>query len=69
MCTGLSFRNKSSFDDRTANRTGANVAATASTLSRSLYVRTAEKISTNFRPAVSKNAARKEKMPRHSGEN
>ena len=55
------FRNMSSFDDRTANRTGANIAVTASTLAHSLYVRTAEKISTKFRPAVSKNVARKNK--------
>jgi len=69
MRTGFSFRNMSSFDDRTANRKGANVAATASTLARSLCVGTAEKISTNFRPSVSKNAARKKKMLRHRGEN
>jgi hypothetical protein len=59
MRTGFPFRSMSPFDDRTANRTGANVTATASTLARSLCVRTTVKISTNFRPAVSKNDARK----------
>jgi hypothetical protein len=59
MRTGFPFRNISSFDDSTGSRTGAKVAAPASTHARSVYVRTAEKISKNFRPAVSKNVARK----------
>ena len=61
MRTGFPYRKMSSFDDRTANRAVANAAATESTLARSLYVRTAETISTNFRPAVSKKRCEKKK--------